>query len=592
MATYTITFKVSPNSAYGRWSSASTISFNVANYDYATLMCSYNKFWIRAYTTTTTGYKYEDLYERRVFWEDGYEFSSITGFTSGDRLKSNVTVTAVLTLKTFTTSYLKNLNGSLSPIYSDTNCTLPYQVKYVKNIDWYEDEPYYKFKSWNTRADDSGTTYKQGALIKSWPGSSLPLYAQWTPITYTINFSHNAGGITDPSGSSVCNGGSTKTVTAIPSQDYYYLDHWELVWSDGSSDTKRGDTINFTVKGNGTIKAIFEKMSYTLSVKASPSAGGTVGGGGTAKYGSYLNIFANANLGYKFDHWDGTDGGYGTGASRNVKIVENTTYTAYFTPKTYTVKINTNGGKWLEDEPESTFTTGNNIKTFDTPAQLMSNVPYKFGYQFSGWGWRKDNTGDFTYIYEKGGTFDDKAYTDLGGTTTQITLYAVWTPIKNTIKYHYYIGDTSSDAEIIDTDTYTIETPNPYKYYDPKNQRGENSTFLGWARVKPDNWGEASQEGHGNYPVPSNVPVLYDLPYEVNISNIKDTTQDNSQWGTTVDVYGFWTVTGKYININGTWKKVNTAYIRTDTGWKVITDMYINISDDPDNPNWKHEVII
>jgi hypothetical protein len=43
-------------------------------------------------------------------------------------------------------------------------------------------------------------------------------------------------------------------------------------------------------------------MSYTLSVKASPSAGGTVGGGGTAKYGSYLNIFANANLGYKFDH--------------------------------------------------------------------------------------------------------------------------------------------------------------------------------------------------------------------------------------------------------------------------------------------------
>ena len=591
MSIFKVYFMVSPNTSAGSWSSMTRIEVDTSDWDRIITLKSDNKFILRAYYMQA-GTLYKDLYTRTATAKQGYELESITGFISGLRIYEDITVVANFKKNTWTTRYFKNLGDDTK--YLDENVSAPYYVKYLSAIGWSTDN--YTFNTWNTDANGSGVSYKPGTIFRTRPGNQLDLYAQWTPKNYRISFSHNAGGTTDLTGSHTWAYGSTHTVYGIPSQDYYYLDHWEVTgYDDGSTktwDPDPGNAFNFTVYGNRTIKAIFEKKSYTLSVKASPSTGGTVGGGGTAKYGSYLNIFANANLGYKFDHWDGTDGGYGTGASRNVKIVENTTYTAYFTPKTYTVKINTNGGKWLEDEPESTFTTGNNIKTFDTPAQLMSNVPYRFGYQFSGWGWRKDNTGDFTYIYKKGGTFDDKAYTDLGGTTTQITLYAVWTPIKNTIKYHYYIGDTSSDVEIIDTDTYTIETPNPYKYYDPKNQRGENSTFLGWARVKPDNWGEASQEGHGNYPVPSNVPVLYNLPYEVNISNIKDTTQDNKQWGTTVDVYGFWTVTGKYININGTWKKVNTAYVRTDTGWKVITDMYINISDDPDNPNWKHEVII
>ena len=589
MAGY-ITFKVNPSGA-GYWNSTTTISISLGlplTYHYV----EGNKYYLKLGGTITK--------ERYAYANSGYELTSITGTTGGRSIvidgrqvsqTEDTVITANFSKIAFNVLYYKNDSSyEYKPYYG---VTLPYTVKSISAIGWEREN--YTFNTWNEDANGTGVSYKPGTVFRTKPAKQFYLYAQWTPKNYRISFSHNAGGTTDLTGSHTWAYGSTHTVYGIPSQDYYYLDHWEVTgYDDGSTktwDPDPGNAFNFTVYGNRTIKAIFDKKSYTLSVKASPSAGGTVGGGGTAKYGSYLNIFASANLGYKFDHWDGTDGGYGTGSSRNVKLVENTTYTANFTPKTYTVKINTNGGKWLENEPESTFTTGNNIKTFDTPAQLMSNVPYRFGYQFSGWGWRKDNTGDFTYIYEKGGTFDDKAYRDLGGTTTQITLYAVWTPIKNTIKYHYYTGDTSSDAEIIDTDTYTIETPNPYKYYDPKNQRGENSTFLGWARVKPNNWGEASQEGHGNYPIPSNVPVLYDLPYEVNISNIKDTTQDNSQWGTTVDVYGFWTVTGKYININGTWKKVNTAYIRTDTGWKVITDMYVNIGDS-DNPNWKHEVTI
>ena len=589
MATYTITYKVSPSNA-GYWSGVtSPQQIGTPQYYNLNSYYVYQRYDRNKYYLYLKGYNNDQIVTTAIAnANSGYSFKglSISG-CKDEKIAGNVTVTATFTYSSFNVIYYPNLTGQTG-FTPDYVVKIPYQIKSISSLGWSIN--HYKFNNWTTEADGSGTLYNAGKILYTRPGDQLYLYAQWTANKYNINFTHNAGGTTNPSGSNQYAYNSSCEVTAIPSQDYYYLDRWELVWSDGGSRTLYGDSTSFTVEGSATIKAIFDKKSYTLSVKASPSAGGTVGGGGTAKYGSYLNIWATANLGYKFDHWEGDDGGYGTGSSRNVKLVGKTTYTAYFTPKTYTVKLNVNGGKWLEEQPNSTFINGN-TKTFDDKSILVSNVPYRFGYKFDGWGWRKDNASEFTYIYDGGGEFDDKAYRDLGGTTTQITLYAVWTPIKNTIKYHYYTGDTASDIEIIDTDTYTIETPNPYKYYDPKNQRGENSTFLGWARVKPNNWGEASQEGHGNYPIPLNVPVLYDLPYEVNISNIKDTTQDNSQWGTTVDVYGFWTVTGKYININGTWKKVNTAYIRTDTGWKVITDMYVNIGDS-DNPNWKHEVTI
>ncbi len=583
--TYTITYNVTPSSA-GYWKGVSSPQqISTPQYYNLNFYYVYQRYDRNKYCLYLDGNK---VSEATAIANDGYSFQglSISGCTD-EKISGNVVVTASFKKNGFNIIYYPNLSGY--DCGYEYGVTSPHVLKSYSSFKW--EVANYTFNSWNTKADGSGTNYKPGNKVYGSNNSNFYLYAQWTPKNYRITFSHNAGGTTDPTGSNSWPYLSKHTVYGEPNDYYYYLDHWEVTgYDDGSTKTwspDSGNSFNFTVYGNRTIKAIFDKKSFNLSVVASPSKGGTVGGGGTYVYGTYNNIFATANLGYKFDHWDGTDGGYGTGASRNVKIINDTTYTATFIPKTYTVKLNINGGKWLEEEPESTFISGNNVKTFDTPIQLVSNIPYRFGYKFSGWGWRKDNTGDFTYIYSNGGIFNDDPYKALSGISTQITLYAVWTPIANTIRYHYYTGDTENDKEIIELSTYTIETPNPYKYYDPENERGENSTFLGWSRVKPDSWGVASQEGHGNYPIPINIPVLYELPYTVSISNIKDTTQDNSQWGTTVDVYGFWTVTGKYININGSWKKVNTAYIRTDAGWKVITDMYVKTDD-----GWKHEVKI
>ncbi|MEE3313478.1 MAG: InlB B-repeat-containing protein [Treponema sp.] len=49
----------------------------------------------------------------------------------------------------------------------------------------------YTFGGWNTNADGSGTSYAQAALFQ--PTSDTVLYAQWTPISYTITYDQNGG---------------------------------------------------------------------------------------------------------------------------------------------------------------------------------------------------------------------------------------------------------------------------------------------------------------------------------------------------------------------------------------------------------------
>jgi len=72
--------------------------------------------------------------------------------------------------------------------------------------------------------------------------------------------------------------------------------------------------------GTGTTK-------YTLSLAASPTAGGSVSGSGQYNAGQSVQISATANSGYTFSRWsDGV-----TSASRSVVMNENKTLSAIFT---------------------------------------------------------------------------------------------------------------------------------------------------------------------------------------------------------------------------------------------------------------------
>ena len=61
----------------------------------------------------------------------------------------------------------------------------------------------WKFDGWNTKADGTGTAYTDGQDVlnlSATNGATVPLYAQWKPITYTVTYDGNGAyeGATEP----------------------------------------------------------------------------------------------------------------------------------------------------------------------------------------------------------------------------------------------------------------------------------------------------------------------------------------------------------------------------------------------------------
>ena len=140
-------------------------------------------------------------------------------------------------------------------------------------------------------------------------------------ITVGIIVSPSNSGTTRPSPSTLhlVNKGETETVEAIPYEGYQF-DRW----SDGGSQKH---DVTWTYAGQ-SITAFFTKIpttNYTVTLKSSPTDGGTTSGGGTFEKGTVKTISATPNSGFRFVKW--SDGGY---QNHSVTWDSNKTITAYF----------------------------------------------------------------------------------------------------------------------------------------------------------------------------------------------------------------------------------------------------------------------
>jgi hypothetical protein len=115
-------------------------------------------------------------------------------------------------------------------------------------------------------------------------------------VQYTLTVTAGEGG-------SVTNGGTydegaSVTVTANPNEGY------EFIGWDGNDSTNQSLTI--TINSNQTYEALFELMTYTLTVTA--DEGGTVSSeGGTYDFGTEVIITADEVEGYTFMGWSNND---------------------------------------------------------------------------------------------------------------------------------------------------------------------------------------------------------------------------------------------------------------------------------------------
>jgi len=202
------------------------------------------------------------------------------------------------------------------------------------------------------------------------------------------------------------------------------------------------------VVGDATYTATYTStyINYTITVVASPTGGGNVGGGGNSfHYGDNAYLTATANTGYTFSHWN--DGN--TNATRTVTVTGNATYTATFTPNAYTLTF---------DASPVVLSPNTMPVYYGQPVGTMLTAT-RPGYTLSGW------------------------FTGLNGTGTQITATTVWNTLGNVTVYAYWTSTTYTLT--LDPGTGTCPQPSIQVTYNSPilslpNASQPGCNFVGW----------------------------------------------------------------------------------------------------------------
>ena len=236
----------------------------------------------------------------------------------------------------------------------------------------------YSFSSWSktsgtlSSTTSNPTTFTMGT-------SNATVTANFTINSYTLTTAVSPSG-----GGSVTSGGSlnynaTKSLTATASTGYTFSS-WSKTAGTLSSTTANPTTFTMGTSA-ATVTANFTHNQYTLTLSKSPSAGGTVTGGGTKYYNDSVTIKANAATGYTFKNWTTSSGGTiasATSATTTYTMPNgNATVTANFTHNTYTLS------KSSSPSAGGTITLGKTSCYYGDVVSISATAAT--GYTFSGW---------------------------------------------------------------------------------------------------------------------------------------------------------------------------------------------------------------
>lgn len=112
----------------------------------------------------------------------------------------------------------------------------------------------YNFVKWNTSSNGSGTNYASGGTYTA--NAKATLYAQWSPVTYTVSYNAN-GGTGAPANQTKTYNVTLKLSSIKPTRTDYNFISWNEK-ADGTS-TPHGAGTNYTTNKAVTLYAIWEK---------------------------------------------------------------------------------------------------------------------------------------------------------------------------------------------------------------------------------------------------------------------------------------------------------------------------------------------
>ncbi len=386
--------------------------------------------------------------------ENGNDFD----FSTETMPDGNLTLTAQWTPEAYTATLVKENND---PCLQDSSCptiTLTYGAT-VPNVNLPTRTGYAFLGYWLEPFSGAQQTHDAtGAGAFSWSytkqdpifdetNDTFYLFADWDAQIYTLDF---ALGYTPPadSNASAPNSISQRFDTAIaspvaPSREGHTFDGWE----DGNGNT--GIPAKMPAE-NRTYTAQWTPKTYTIHFDAN-------GGSEVAPLSVEFNTTVTAptpptRTGYAFEGWEDLDGN----ALPNVMPARNLAMRAQWSPKTYTVTLDHQGGS---------STTSTITATFDA-ALPSADEPTKSGSVFAGY-WTGASGGGTQYYRA------DMASAQPWTIDADTTLYALWTPAAqytvDVVATPSAGGSVSGTGTYIENDTVTL-TSAPSNGY----------VFVGW----------------------------------------------------------------------------------------------------------------
>jgi len=131
------------------------------------------------------------------------------------------------------------------------------------------------------------------------------------PVSYNLSLQANPDVGGNPSATNTTlTQGSTTTLNANPNSGYRFV-RWEVVSGTGANIANATSaTTTFTMgSANTTVRAVYEEITYNLTLEASPSDGGNPSAeASTLAQGSTTTLNANPNSGYHFVRWEVVSG--------------------------------------------------------------------------------------------------------------------------------------------------------------------------------------------------------------------------------------------------------------------------------------------
>ncbi len=225
----------------------------------------------------------------------------------------------------------------------------------------------YTFTNWT----ENGNVVSSNATYTFNVEGNRNLVANFTLNNYTVTVSANPSNGGTATGGGTFTYGQSCTVTATANTGYTFSN-----WTENGNVVSSNANYTFTVNSNRTLVANFTENTYTITISANPSNGGTATGGGTFTYGQNCTVTATANTGYTFTNWTENGNVVSNNADYTFTVEGNRNLVANFTAITYTITVSANPSNSGTTSGGGTYTHGQSCTVIATSAD---------GYTFMNW---------------------------------------------------------------------------------------------------------------------------------------------------------------------------------------------------------------